>query len=65
MQLFNGWHLSINYNGDPTRDMYAKRLTICLLKDKPYYPTEEEKKGAWFPAMQASVTSTGGDLSRW
>lgn len=62
MKLFNGWRLSISYNGDPTRDMYAKRLTIYLLKDKEYIPTEEEEKEVWVPILKDSTTSTGYKL---
>lgn len=62
MKLFNGWRLSINYNGDPTRDMYAKRLTIYLLKDKEYIKTEQEEKEVWLPLLKDSTTSTGYKL---
>ena len=62
MKLLNGWRLSISYNGDPTQDMYAKRLTIYLLKDKQYIPTEEEKKEVWVPVMKSTTTSTGYKL---
>tara|TARA_Y100000114_G_scaffold36586_1_gene32105 strand:- start:455 stop:643 length:189 start_codon:yes stop_codon:yes gene_type:complete len=62
MKLFNGWRLSISYNGDPTRDMYAKRLTIYLLKDKEYIKTEEEEKEVWIPLLKDSTTSTGYKL---
>jgi len=62
MKLFNGWEIYIRYNGDPTRDMYAKRLTISLFKDKPYIKTEEEEKQTWVPILKATTTSTGGKL---
>jgi hypothetical protein len=62
MKLFNGWRLSVSYNGDPTRDMYAKRLTIYLLKEKEYIKTEEEEKEVWVPVMKSTITSTGYKL---
>lgn len=44
MKLFNGWEIFVRYNGDPLRDMYAKRFSIYLIKDKEYIPTEAEEK---------------------
>lgn len=62
MKLFNGWEIYIRYNGDPLLDMYAKRLTIFLFKDKPYVETEEKENQTYVALSQDTTTSTGGKL---
>ena len=42
MKLINGWRISVNYDGEPLRDMYAKRFSIYLFKDREYIPCEAE-----------------------